>query len=203
MTTGQTLPAAGTGREGEGKAVEETTVGETPGSPHQADLREVTRLRAVGVIPAGILPVVTSERNLLCITLRSTTGNSLFPSDSLKCKFLFPAAGGTRPPREVRGTPPVGLRHLKPTVGAAGAAGTTGDMRGNRRETPGTWRAGPGTTTRGQREAAGMSCGIPGANLPLGGPRLELLKPPTCLLAFKSRERWRISGRQSSPLASH
>ena len=48
-----------------------------------------------------------------------------------------------------------------------------------------------------------MNCGIPGANLPLGGPRLELLKPPTCLLAFKSRERWRMSGRRSSPLASH
>ena len=39
-TTDQTLPAAGTGREGGGKAVEET-VEETPGSLHQADLREV------------------------------------------------------------------------------------------------------------------------------------------------------------------
>ena len=39
-TTDPTLPAAGTGREGEGKGVEETVVG-TPGSLHQADLREV------------------------------------------------------------------------------------------------------------------------------------------------------------------
>ena len=40
-TTDPTLPAAGTGREGEGKGEEETTVEETPGSLHQADLREV------------------------------------------------------------------------------------------------------------------------------------------------------------------
>ena len=39
-TSGQTLPAAGTGREGEGKG-EEETVEETPGSLHPADLREV------------------------------------------------------------------------------------------------------------------------------------------------------------------
>ena len=38
--TDPTLPAAGTGREGEGKGVEETVVG-TPGSLHPADLREV------------------------------------------------------------------------------------------------------------------------------------------------------------------
>ena len=76
-TTDQTLPAAGTGKEGEGKGVEEETVEVTPGSLHLADLREVTHLRAVVEILAGILPVVTSERNLLCITLRFTTGNSL------------------------------------------------------------------------------------------------------------------------------
>ena len=40
-TTDQTLPAAGTGKEGEGKGVEEETVEVTPGSLHQADLREV------------------------------------------------------------------------------------------------------------------------------------------------------------------
>ena len=73
-TTDPTLPAAGTGKEGEGKEAEET-VEVTLGSLHQADLREVTHLRAVVVIPAGILPVATSERTLLCITLRFTTGN--------------------------------------------------------------------------------------------------------------------------------
>ena len=39
-TTDPTLPAAGIGREGEGKGVEETVEG-TPGSLHPADLREV------------------------------------------------------------------------------------------------------------------------------------------------------------------
>ena len=80
-TSDQTLRAAGTGKEAEGKEVEETAE-VTLGSLHQADLREATRLRAVVVIPAVILPVVTSERTLLCITLRFTTGNnSLIPSD--------------------------------------------------------------------------------------------------------------------------
>ena len=73
-TTDPTLPAAGTGKEGEGKEAEET-VEVTLGSLHQADLREATHLRAVVVILGGILPVVTSERNLLCIILSFTTGN--------------------------------------------------------------------------------------------------------------------------------
>ena len=75
------------------------------------------------------------------------------------------------------------------TKGMKGMRGTR-DMRGNTRETPGTWKVGPEITTRGL--AAGMSCGILGGNLRLGGPRLELLRPPTYLLAFKSRERWRM-----------
>ena len=74
-TTDPTLPAAGTGKEAEGKGVEETAE-VTLGSPHQADLREVTPLRAVVVILGGILPVVTSEQNLLCIILSFTTGNT-------------------------------------------------------------------------------------------------------------------------------
>ena len=74
--TDPTLPAAGTGKEEEGKGVEETAE-VTLGSPHQADLREATPLRAVVVILGGILPVVTSERNLLCIILSFTTGNTL------------------------------------------------------------------------------------------------------------------------------
>ena len=74
-TTDPTLPAAGTGKEAEGKEVEETAE-VTLGSLHQADLREVTHLRAVVVILAGIPPVVTSERNLQCIILSFTTGNT-------------------------------------------------------------------------------------------------------------------------------
>ena len=75
---------------------------------------------------------------------------------------------------------------MRDTRGMRGRRG----MRDNTRETPGILKVGPEITTRGP--AAGMSCGIHVGSLRPGGPRLELLRRPTYLLAFKSRERWRM-----------
>ena len=80
-TSEQAPPTTGIGREGEIKETVETVV-ETPGSLRQADLKGETLLRAAVTTRGEIRRAVTLGQDLLCITLKSITGNYFWSGSS-------------------------------------------------------------------------------------------------------------------------